>query len=451
MMQPTTTSSRWGAVSSIALLCTPSSCVRLVNCEVSSIAKDVVLLKSAALGGPPTKWATCSCACPSVAPFFRTGRTLHDCSSFLARGKCTWRRRTALQEVCENRVKKKKKNTPATGSAAGSRKKTTTAGRQTTERVLFIAEGLCIGLAAVSHTAAVIHSSTTKPVVVEAPLSANKLSISTWQVLPLWGAILLNVILRARQWQVPSKRGTGVASDSNRGLSDFTSMIKRVQQLEEDVQNTVTTSRVLSRHLEKLGVRFRMAVVTQKTSEVVSALAQRQDVLEIELQELQQVLLAMQEQQAKQLALISAGIGKMLKGQQKFEERVAKELSGKQIKGEGEALGHVAIYDNHPANGAPQKLSKSVTRNSNQFSDQSLSKVDFWAEPVVQPVTLPSLGHKDQPSASFSKASDEQPQNLTGLGTFFRSRKQFNGNQGSRFRDNHRSISDEGVEGHSIQ
>jgi hypothetical protein len=193
-----------------------------------------------------------------------------------------------------------------------------------------------------------------------------------------------------------------------------------------------------------------MAVVTQKTSEVVSALAQRQDVLEIELQGLQQVLLAMQEQQAKQLALISAGIGKMLKGQQKFEERVAKELSGKQIKGEGDASGHVATYGNHPANGAPQKLSKSVTRNSNQFSDQSLSKVDFWAEPVVQPVTLPSLGHKDQPSASFSKASDEQPQNLTGLGTFFRSRKQFNGNQGSRFRDNHRSISDEGVEGHSI-
>lgn len=37
-----------------------------------------------------------------------------------------------------------------------------------------------------------------------------------------------------------------------------------------------------------------MAVVTQKTSEVVSALAQRQDVLEIELQELQQILLAMQ-------------------------------------------------------------------------------------------------------------------------------------------------------------
>ncbi|CAK9217493.1 unnamed protein product [Sphagnum troendelagicum] len=106
----------------------------------------------------------------------------------------------------------------------------------------------------------------------------------------------------------------------------------------------------------------------------------------------------------------------MLKEQQKFEERVAKELSGKQIKGDGEALGHVAT-----------------------------------CEPVVQPVTLPSLGHKDQPSASFSKASDEQPQNPTGLRTFFRSRKQFNGNQGSQFRVNHRSISDEGLEGHSIQ
>jgi hypothetical protein len=189
------------------------------------------------------------------------------------------------------------------------------------------------------------------------------------------------------------------------------------------------------------------------------------------------LVLALQEQQAKQLALISAGIGKMLKGQQKCEERVAKELNGKQIKGEGEALGHVATYSNHPANGTPQKLSKSVTRNSNQFSDQSMSKVDFWAEPVMQPVTLPSLGHKDQPSAPFSKASDQQqpsapfskasdqqqpsapiskasdqqPQNPTGLGTFFRSRKQFNGNQGSQFHGNHRSISDEGLEGHSIQ
>ncbi len=82
--------------------------------------------------------------------------------------------------------------------------------------------------------------------------------MSTWQVLPLWGAILLNVILRARQWQVPSKRGTRVASDSNQGLSDSTTMMKRIQQLEEDFQNTVTTSRVLSRHLEKLGVRFRV-------------------------------------------------------------------------------------------------------------------------------------------------------------------------------------------------
>ncbi len=49
-----------------------------------------------------------------------------------------------------------------------------------------------------------------------------------------------------------------MASDSNQGLTDFTSMIKNVQQLQEDVQNTVTISRVLSRHLEKLGVRFWM-------------------------------------------------------------------------------------------------------------------------------------------------------------------------------------------------
>ncbi|GFY87414.1 hypothetical protein Acr_05g0010530 [Actinidia rufa] len=98
-------------------------------------------------------------------------------------------------------------------------------------------------------------------------------------------------------------------------------LIERIERLEEDVRSSVTVTRVLSRKLEKLGVRFRVtkktlkdpfeetAALTQKNSEDTRALAMREDILEKELSEIQKVLVAMQEQQQKQLELILA-IGK---------------------------------------------------------------------------------------------------------------------------------------------
>ncbi|KAK4840841.1 hypothetical protein QYF36_019527 [Acer negundo] len=75
------------------------------------------------------------------------------------------------------------------------------------------------------------------------------------------------------------------------------------------------------RVLEKLGIRFRVtrkalkepisqtATLAQKNSEATRTLAMQEEVLEKELGEIQKVLLAMQEQQHKQLDLILA-IGK---------------------------------------------------------------------------------------------------------------------------------------------
>ncbi|PSS30141.1 Myb-like protein [Actinidia chinensis var. chinensis] len=138
--------------------------------------------------------------------------------------------------------------------------------------------------------------------------------VFVWQSVLLVGAVAVGALIRRRQWRsmrvsAPNSEDSGV------------NLIERIERLEEDVRSSVTVTRVLSRKLEKLGVRFRVtkktlkdpfeetAALTQKNSEDTRALAMREDILEKELSEIQKVLFAMQEQQQKQLELILA-IGK---------------------------------------------------------------------------------------------------------------------------------------------
>ncbi|KAL2343081.1 hypothetical protein Fmac_004366 [Flemingia macrophylla] len=119
--------------------------------------------------------------------------------------------------------------------------------------------------------------------------------------------------IRRRQWR-------RVCVETRSGGSEV-NLLERIEKLEQDLRSSVTVVRVLSRQLEKLGIRFRVtrkglkdpiaetAALAQKNSEAARALAVQSDILEKELGEIQQVLLAMQEQQRKQLDLILA-IGK---------------------------------------------------------------------------------------------------------------------------------------------
>lgn len=107
----------------------------------------------------------------------------------------------------------------------------------------------------------------------------------------------------------------GVAKAEGGSGVDF---VGRIEKLEEDLRSSATIIRVLSRQLEKLGIRFRVtrralkepiaeaAALAQKNSEATRALAVQEDILEKELSEIQTMLLAMQEQQQKQLDLILA-------------------------------------------------------------------------------------------------------------------------------------------------
>ncbi|RWR79295.1 hypothetical protein CKAN_00786500 [Cinnamomum micranthum f. kanehirae] len=134
-----------------------------------------------------------------------------------------------------------------------------------------------------------------------------------WNSVLLVGAVAIGALIRHRQWQ----RIYRDSSSKSGGYISF-DLVERVGKLEEDLQSSVTIIRVLSRQLEKLGIRFRVtrktlkepvtetAALAQKNSEATRAVAVQADILEKELGEIQKVLLAMQEQQQKQLDLILA-------------------------------------------------------------------------------------------------------------------------------------------------
>ncbi|GAB4848709.1 hypothetical protein Ancab_003436 [Ancistrocladus abbreviatus] len=128
----------------------------------------------------------------------------------------------------------------------------------------------------------------------------------------LAGAVAVGAVIRRRQW----RRVCGVSTKS--GVGNGKNTIERIEKLEENLRSATTIIRMLSRQLEKLGIRFRVtrkalkepmseaAALAQKNSEATRALALQEDILEKELAEVQKVLLAMQDQQQKQLELILA-------------------------------------------------------------------------------------------------------------------------------------------------
>lgn len=93
------------------------------------------------------------------------------------------------------------------------------------------------------------------------PLYRQKDSPSSWLSLPLlavWGAIFLNAFVQYRVLE----RLTHFSRRKESTEKGDNTLKHRVVELEENVREFVTTARLLSRQVEKLGVRFR---VTKRT------------------------------------------------------------------------------------------------------------------------------------------------------------------------------------------
>ncbi|KAH0745305.1 hypothetical protein KY285_006962 [Solanum tuberosum] len=137
------------------------------------------------------------------------------------------------------------------------------------------------------------------------------------QCVVLVGGVIIGSVIRRRQWRRICMNKFSRSGSDLQGVN----LLERIEKVEEDLRSSATIIRVLSRQLEKLGIRFRVtrktlkdpiteaAMLAQKNSEATRALALQGERLEKELGEIQKVLLAMQDQQHKQLELILA-IGK---------------------------------------------------------------------------------------------------------------------------------------------
>ncbi|KAF5192595.1 transmembrane protein [Thalictrum thalictroides] len=179
-----------------------------------------------------------------------------------------------------------------------------------------------------------------------------------WQLGLLVGAVLIGGLIRRRQW------GRIYKAPLKKGVSKL-DLVGRIEKLEEDLRSSTTIIRMLSRQLEKLGIRFRVtrkslkepiseaASLALKTSEATQTLQMQKDILEKELGEIQKVLLAMQDQQHKQLDLILAiaKVGKLRENKREYVvEDTTQKVNSVAINKEGKPI------DNEMKTGGRQKI-----------------------------------------------------------------------------------------------
>lgn len=74
--------------------------------------------------------------------------------------------------------------------------------------------------------------------------------VSAWGVVLLAGGVLMGAWIRRRQWRRVCRETVQGGVEVN--------LLERIEKMEEDLRNSATIIRVLSRQLEKLGIRFRV-------------------------------------------------------------------------------------------------------------------------------------------------------------------------------------------------
>ncbi|XP_062191321.1 uncharacterized protein LOC133895164 [Phragmites australis] len=173
------------------------------------------------------------------------------------------------------------------------------------DAILLAAELLCLAPAVIFSVVCAARLVFTPGVSAAPPVAGGRLLVV--QYVLLVGAVAIGSLIRRRQWERLRPLGRGGAE-----------AVGRIEKLEESMRGVVAAVGVLSRTVEKLGLRFRVlrrklrdpisetATLAQKNSEATRILAAQENLLEKEIGAIQKVLYAMQEQQQKQLELILA-------------------------------------------------------------------------------------------------------------------------------------------------
>lgn len=128
--------------------------------------------------------------------------------------------------------------------------------------VLVFVETLCIApsvVFAIGGVVSLVFPSMMKPL-----QSSLGNALFVWQFALLAGAVAIGKMIRQRQWQRFCRDNGGSVN-----------LLDRIEKVEDDLRSSATIIRVLSRQLEKLGIRFRVTRRTLKEpiSEVISITA----------------------------------------------------------------------------------------------------------------------------------------------------------------------------------
>ncbi|XP_021637860.2 uncharacterized protein LOC110633530 isoform X2 [Hevea brasiliensis] len=193
---------------------------------------------------------------------------------------------------------------------------------------LSIAEFLCIVSSAIITISYAVNSTVlSSKKTVLGVIGSNK--AFAWGLVVMVSGMVIGAWIRRRQWL----RFCRVTVREGR---ESVNLVERIEKLEEDLRSSATIIRVLSRQLEKLGIRFRVtrkalkepvaetAALAKKNSEATRALAVQEDILEKELGEIQKVLLAMQQQKQLELILAIGKSGKLWESKQEPCQEQAK-------------------------------------------------------------------------------------------------------------------------------
>ncbi|KAM7529307.1 hypothetical protein LguiB_032717 [Lonicera macranthoides] len=110
---------------------------------------------------------------------------------------------------------------------------------------LSLAEFICLASSVVVGIGFVVNSAFNRPVFV---WLGN--GVVVWHLALVIGGVVAGAVIRWRQWKRICK---GFSRPGGSGVN----LVGRIEKLEDDLRSSATIIRVLSRQLEKLGIRFR--------------------------------------------------------------------------------------------------------------------------------------------------------------------------------------------------
>lgn len=132
------------------------------------------------------------------------------------------------------------------------------------DSILSLVEFLCLASSAIVSVCFAVNSVVSNQQKSVMVVLGNRILL--WQAVALMGGVVVGSWIRRRQWR-------RICKDTTKPGNERLNSVERMEKMEEDLRSLATLVRVMSRQLEKLGIRFRVTrkALKQPIDEVMMA------------------------------------------------------------------------------------------------------------------------------------------------------------------------------------